>query len=293
MIESFVGLYYAVVEYGGDYLHRDVLLPALPDLQKLMAPLQPLRSLKTAPPLSVADEISYELFALGVVNDHLRMPLKLAAGEYKEFFEALGFEHYEPAQFSPMTCEIVGVSNAAKPESGIELFGNFWPGLRFGEMIFSRGAKIVSCHPSHGITAGVADKSVMYFTNYRLNRPTSDLSDGWGSNSRWRTNFYRNYQVDGLDLYNVDGIVDLASNPRKLRIEDELSLGDLSVDEEREALMHRCFVHTQKTDEYWPYSWRLAVKNTGATWPLENKMVVEFDEALRQVGVVKPGMPWE
>src|SRR4051794_29725035 len=124
--------------------------------------------------------------------------LRLSRRDYRRFFEALGFCVFgPPASFNPLTCEIVHVGNWPSPEEGIRIGGCFWPGLRFGEMVFSRCAVNVFCHPSHGVVEGIADRSTLYFTNYRMRRDCSDLSHGWGSNSQWATNLSRNYEAGG------------------------------------------------------------------------------------------------
>jgi hypothetical protein len=88
-----------------------------------------------------------------------------------------------------------------------------------------------------------------------------DLSVGWGSNSQWRTCFRRDYQISGVLFYNVDAdgpdAVDLAA-PVETWPQDNRPGGSLnpqlSVQQRRELLMHRCFVTgPEPTGDCWPY----------------------------------------
>jgi hypothetical protein len=85
-------------------------------------------------------------------------------------------------------------------------------------------------------------RSRVYFAYARRNRLTHDPSEGWGSNSQWRTNFRRDYLLDGVRYYNVDG--------KPKRKPDE----DLSEADRMEMLRYRSFVRCEKEDiNRWPY----------------------------------------
>jgi hypothetical protein len=70
----------------------------------------------------------------------------------------------------------------------------------WGELVFSRAAVSVSCHPSFQILEGVADRSRLYVTDRRMRRDVVNLSHGWGSNSRWRTSFRFDYEEKDLRM---------------------------------------------------------------------------------------------
>jgi len=235
------------------------------------------------PPGTIAREalILYDLFALSVLNDLLIVhPLLLSAAQYRRFFEALGFSLFSAREhFNPLTCEVVELSNWPKAEKGICVWGCcYWPGLRFGDMIFSRCGVSLGCHPSHGIVEGIADCSHLYFTNRRLRRPCSDLSHGWGSNSRWATTMRRDYVVGGFAFCNVDADVDLYSQ--------EAATEGLPLNLARELLLHRCFVsHPDIFGDLYPYVWRMALTCTNPLEPLAAAPFVPFSEALRAVGI--------
>lgn len=283
---GFRGLYNLVANYTGDRLFRDVLQPALPRLEAAIEQLQPLRRLASAPPPGLRDDHKVEeCFALSVVDDHLLSTDGLQPGEREAFFALLGFEPFDDQDaFSPFSCEIVAVVHDDDAASGIRLGPTHWSGLRFGEMMFARCGKTVRCHPSLGIVAGVADASVLHFTNRRRDRKVNDLSHGWGSNSRWSTDFHRNYRTGGLAFYNVDGRVDLAPPKARLHHPGEPP-HKLDLDEARELLLHRGFVRTAKPGDHWPYDWRLAMRESGPAWPLDPAGLIPFHDALRIAGV--------
>lgn len=285
-IESFRQLHDALDRYDGADPHADVLMPSLADVQALMAPLQSLRRLATSPPGAVDQNALWDLFALSVIDDALLSRPRFRPAEHATFFSLLGFEPFdEHAAFSPLTCEIVAVSNDVDgPESGIELLETHWPGLRFGELVFARCAKSVRCRPSLGIVEGIADKSMLHFTNERRGRPCNDFSHGWGHNSRWRTDFHRNYAVHGVAFYNVDGPLDIGTRNPSLERSGHPP-AELPLDQAREILMHRGFVRTPRFADEWPYHWRMAVRDSGRSWPLDEADLLPFDAALREVGV--------
>ena len=284
-VESFRQLHDLLARYDGADPLADVLVPCLADVQALMAPLQPLRHLATSPPGAVAQDALRDLFALSVVDDALLSWPQFRAADHAAFFSLLGFEPFhEHAAFSPLTCEIVAVSNdVGGRASGIELLETHWPGLRFGDLVFARCAKSVRCHRSLGIVEGIADKSMLHFTNARRGRRCNDLSHGWGHNSLWRTNFRRNYATRGIAFYNVDGPLDIGTRNPSLERSGHPP-AELPLDQAREILMHRGFVQTLRFADEWPYDWRMAVRDSGRSWPLDPANLLPFDTALREVG---------
>ncbi|WP_347254771.1 hypothetical protein [Leminorella grimontii] len=280
----FRALHDEIMAYSGNALFQDVLRPAIPRLKAIMASFEYLRRLEDSRPGIVNSDDLMRLFALSVVNDHLLLPLNLSREEYLHFFQELGFEPYDrPEAFTPALCEIISVGNFNSFSEGITLGRSYWPGLRLGELIFSRCAVDVYCPPEYGILNGIADKSVLYFTNQRINRPAHDCSHGWGSNSRWKTAFSRNYQSGDFTFYNVDGRMDLADTASRELLED-LKEQKITIDEARELLVHRCWVGKKALeDDFFPYLWRMAVKNseTVSEWPLATDAIVQFNVALR------------
>jgi hypothetical protein len=111
-----------------------------------------------------------------------------------------------------------------------------------GPLLISRAGCAVTAGARH-LTKSIAENSTMYWTFARHNRPYSDPSQGWGSNSQWRTTFRRDYHLGGVLHYNVD-----VDRKAPLRLEE------LDEREKLELLRHRCFVTCPKPDDdLWPY----------------------------------------
>ncbi|NUR91444.1 MAG: hypothetical protein HOY71_45855, partial [Nonomuraea sp.] len=106
-----------------------------------------------------------------------------------------------------------------------------------GTLLLTRAGVRVSAGANH-LVAGVADRSCLYWTYLRVQRPTNDLSMGWGSNSQWRTDFRRDHVVDGTLFYNVDA-----------GFEPEQDDDPPPLD----VLRHRCSTVTDLGDDLWPY----------------------------------------
>ncbi len=182
---------------------------------------------------------------------------------HARFFGALGMSPFEHAAgFSPFHHEIFGVvTDDALPDVRLERV--LWPGLMFGTLLFARAGVVVRA-PSRLIDAHVATSSVLYFAFRRGSRPTQDLSHGWGHNSQWSTSFVRYYaDGDGYHL-NWDGRMDIGADEPP---QDEQGPSELSLDQRREILVHRCFVRAGNPhDSGWPYQDRLSLRRS--TWPL-------------------------
>lgn len=272
-------LYESLTEYKGRNLYTDVLVPFLPKAQKKVKSLSYLSKLETSSPENIKIEDLWELFALNVCNDFLLLPLNVSRGEYLSFFTELGFEEIKPGKkFNPIIHEIVDVANWPEQDEGISIGSCYWPGLQFGDLIFSRCAVDIYCNESWGIIEGIANQSKLYFINYRTRRETEDESHGWGSNSRWRTQFSRNYFIKKRAFFNVDGDVDLYLNI------GDTELNPLPIESARELLVNKCFVRSKLTnDDYYPYIWKLVVENIEGVWPNLNENIVPFETALNKV----------
>jgi len=157
----------------------------------------------------------------------------------------LGFQSFTRLPFSPFHHEVVEVIETPDAD-GVSVDHVFWPGLMFGDMLFSRAGVRVRC-PATLIDKAVAETSRLYFTYRRLRRQAMDLSYGWGSNSQWATSFRRDYDSGGRFWYNVEGGHPLgdgyrASFPPSWLLDED----DLTVAERVEVLTHRCFVRCPK-----------------------------------------------
>ncbi|MFE0465095.1 hypothetical protein ACFW1A_38150 [Kitasatospora sp. NPDC058965] len=234
--------------------------------------------------------LGWELYALHRVSDLLLLAHQppsdgpdptgpwtgLPEREYLDLFGELGLTPIQSGvPFDPFLHEIVEVDQADDPHAPIELTGVRWPGLMLGDLLFHRAGVRIRAGAEHA-ERGVADRSPMYWTFRRRHRPTVDLSQGWGHNSQWRTDFRLDYRTPTGDRLNaaadhpIDGNPDLhLDHPRNLSAEERL----LTPRERRELLRHRCLLRTpQAADalagspgwerDLMPFDWRLPDSET-------------------------------
>ncbi len=252
-------LYDAVLSYEGAALYADFLVPWLERNNAAREWLLEFSHRQGSPIPPAAQWELHALYAVNRVNDLLlgafQTPtvsewpdLGVSMDQYVAFMTGLGFEVVEAAPFSPFYHEVVEVAAQADDDASVELTDTVWPCLMLGNMLFSRaGVKVRSgrrwLHPE------LAAATTLYWTFCRRHRPYQDLSHGWGSNSRWRTDFRRDYRFGPHIHLNVDAERDVTQGSIPGRPPCELTL-----EERIELLTHRCFV-TQTTahDDQFPY----------------------------------------
>ncbi|WP_328869051.1 hypothetical protein OHT76_02535 [Streptomyces sp. NBC_00287] len=223
-------------------------------------------------------DLLWELYALSRVSDVLLLSFQprpdqgpdpldgwpsVTPAQYRELFSRLGMTPFEEAAvFDPFLHEIVEVEQAEDPDEPISVTEVVWPRLRHGDVLFSRAGVRVRAGVRHA-ERGVADRSPLYWTYLRRHRPTVDLSQGWGHNSQWRTDFRVDVRTPEGDHVNVceRGDIDAVS-------EDSVD-ALLTHAERRELLRHRCLVRmpdnaaaladmAERWPEYhFPFEWRL------------------------------------
>lgn len=232
-------------------------------------------------------ELRWELYALSRVSDVLLLPFQppldlpgdtpyahtlhplerfpaLPMEQYLELFTGLGMAPFEDARaFDPFLHEIVDVEQAESPDEPIRITEVVWPGLWLGPLLFSRAGVRVRAGVRHA-ERGVADRSPLYWAFLRRHRPTVDLSQGWGHNSQWRTEFRVDHCTPAGECLNAGGPVALDGAEA---VDDEHT-ALLTAAERRELLRHRCLIrmpaHAAGTDgageeqvEFWPFDWRI------------------------------------
>ncbi|WP_062437326.1 hypothetical protein [Herbidospora daliensis] len=143
----------------------------------------------------------WDLYAVGRVIDRL---LADHLDAYPAFCATLGAERITHPDFHPFFHEVAEVRQSSDPGEPPEIVQERWPGFLLGSLLVSRAGVVVTAGERH-LVAGVADRSPLYWTYHRRDRPARDLSHGWGHNSQWRTDARRDYLVDGRFHYNVDG----------------------------------------------------------------------------------------
>lgn len=208
----------------------------------------------------------WELYALSRVNDFLLLPFQSGSEfksgwpgpsvephDYFKFFLSLGMHEFHEKNFHPFYHEIIEVNQSDDRNEPIALAEIVWPGFMLGEMMFSRAGVKVTGGAAH-IKKEIAEQSTLYWTFRRKNRPVSDLSHGWGSNSQWRTNFRRDYKSEKSFFYNVDEELDVRFPDPLTTHTANPAREDLTPDERIELLRNRCFIITEKPhNDLWPF----------------------------------------
>ncbi|CCK32709.1 hypothetical protein BN159_8331 [Streptomyces davaonensis JCM 4913] len=224
-----------------------------------------------------AADLLWELYALSRVSDVLLLAFQprldqgsdpldgwpaVTRAQYRELFTRLGMAPFEQAAaFDPFLHEIVEVEQAADPDEPISVTEVVWPGLWHGHVLFGRAGVRVRAGVRHA-ERGVADRAPLYWTYVRRHRPTVDLSQGWGHNSQWRTDFRVDVRTPEGAHLNVceKGGMDTVSDV------DEL----LTSAERRELLIHRSLVRAPDDiaglsalgegwqESHFPFGWQLS-----------------------------------
>jgi hypothetical protein len=202
----------------------------------------------------------WRLYALSLLNETLLLRFqcgradgtdwpgpKISADEYLIFMASLGMRAVESYDFSPFHHEVVTVNQTSDAGEPPELAGTYWPCLMLGPMMFSRAGVAVRVGTEF-MVKDVAENSTLYWAYRRKNRDTNDLGKGWGSNSRWRTDFRRDYMLGSEAFFNVDQKNDLALSER------DADRDGLTRAERIELLENRCLLKSSRpSGDLWPY----------------------------------------
>jgi hypothetical protein len=236
--------------------YQDVLLPWQDRANRTMDILK-IYGNHQARHLPEADiyEHLWELYAFSRISDLLLLPFQqgdydvptwpgpnIKPEEREAYFLALGMRPIEQKTFHPFFHEIVEVIQSPDPLEPISLEAELWSGFMLENLLICRAGVRVRGGGKR-INKEIAERSTLYFAFRRKNRYTSDLSDGWGSNSQWRTSFRRDYEDDTALFYNVDGKVDATLPPEKRHPTQDYGL---TPEESVELLVNRCFILTKK-----------------------------------------------
>jgi hypothetical protein len=246
-------------------LHQDALVPWLAESgERTRVWLREFAQRQGSPIPPASQDDLWSLYALSRINDALLTSFQtgtrahahaLSLDHYVGFMRAIGLQTAREAQFSPFFHEIVTVEQAAAADAPLGLGHEYWPALMLGDMMFARAGVAVSGGRGH-VCKEIAESSTLYWAYRRRNRPTYDLSVGWGSNSQWRTPLRRDYRIGGSLYFNVDAPHDLTL-PAPPRDPD-----NLPPDVRRELLLHRCFITVPDRPQFcFPFddSYRLAL----------------------------------
>ncbi len=284
---NFRDLYCNLLNYQGEDPYHQVLIPWQDRADEAMSRLNKYRNVETKNwhRKDILEDL-LALYALSRVSDILLLPFQTGSHmlyevrfrwvnnrgeahlppsirfeERSEYLILLGMRLIEEATFHPFFHEIVEVLQSPEPSEPISLVEIIWPGFMLGKMIFCRAGVKVRGGTNY-IKKEIAENSTLYFTFMRQNRPVSDLSHGWGSNSQWCTEFRRDYEDDSALYYNVDSEDDVFF-PAKSYGSPNPARESITSAERIELLVNRCFIVTDKSHEdLWPYGDRYTEPKT-------------------------------
>jgi hypothetical protein len=199
--------------------------------------------------LAVEVEDLWRLYALSRLSDTLLLDFQprrvpdetwreggdISLDDYRNFMLNMGLQDASTSRFHPFFHEIVTVVPSDDANEPITFLEQHWPTMMLGSMTFSRGGVTVRGGRNF-IRKEIAEQSTLYWASRRLNRPTRDLGDGWGSNSAWRTSFRRDYHIGTMFYFNVD------AQPEEIMYPDDA----LTTAERKELVLHRCLIASDK-----------------------------------------------
>jgi hypothetical protein len=261
-------LYSEILEYKGLKLYEEVLMPWVIENEYQEYLLGYFSEITEAESLEISQDDKWELYALSKVLDVLTLRLQvdnkvggewpgpeLSLSEYIDFNELLGLSTGMPKTFHPSDCEIV---EAQPGDDDFRVTKHFFPSSRLDNLIIKRaGVGITLSAQQYDLS--IANSAVLYWASWRKNRKRKDLSDGWGSNSRWRTDARLDFEAEDRVIYNVGGELNLNSVTAELI--SELAKWDLTVEDAIELTKFRHFVKSTKDDsDLFPYYFRYEEK---------------------------------
>lgn len=252
-------LYHNIPKYKGDKILTELILPWLEQ--------NGYREYLHALPISeeMTDVDNWELYALSRVLDVLTLtdrpdsyteafdrdqPL-LTTNEYIELMQFLGFDIVWPKHYDPFHCEI---ATAVAGNANFEIIDCVHPVIMLKNLMIKRSPVTISLKPQD-YDLNRINNAMLYWTFRRSNRKTTDLSEGWGSNSQWRTEFRMDIETEQSYIYNFKNTLDL--NELDEATIAELKNYNLTAAEAIELVVHRQFIVCTRDDNgLFPYDFR-------------------------------------
>jgi hypothetical protein len=260
---DFRGLWENMMEYEGQSLYHEVIAPWLEENGAGAAGWLAAFAARRGDPIPGASHKDLsDLYAFSRVYEALLRRVQpslmgssrdgdatapLSISEYNNLITAFGLQMIKVDEFSPFFHEIVSVEQHDDENAPLTIRQTLWPAVILGEMLFARAGVVVRGGRNH-VVKEIAEQSTLYWASYRNHRPRADMSDGWGSNSQWRTTFRRDYLIDGKFFYHVDGKNNLALP------QTEEDRDGLTPAARLELLLNRCLIKTPAPhNDLWPY----------------------------------------
>ncbi len=184
---------------------------------------------------------------------------ELTLSEFIAFIDLIGLEAKTPKTFDTFDCEII---EAQEGENDFYISEYCFPTIKLQNLIIKRaGVKILLNPQNYNLT--LINKASIYWTYRRKNRKYLDLSQGWGSNSQWRTDFRIDIETNDSFIFNLNGKFDLCNLTQELT--EELNQQNLELQEAIELTKFRHFIKSTKDDtDLFPYDFKYEEKKNYA-----------------------------
>ena len=208
----------------------------------------------------LSQEDIWELYALSRVLDLMTLSFqtdnddsdwkgpRIKVAEYIEFNNILGLEVTTPYSFKPFNCEII---EAQIGENDFEIIECNFPAVKLSNLMIKKAGVKISLNPDK-FNLNLINNASIYWAFRRKNRKHFDLSQGWGSNSQWRTDLRLDIETENSYIYNITGKFNL--NSPTIELMEELKQQGLELNEAVELTVFRHFIKCTKDDsDLFPY----------------------------------------
>jgi hypothetical protein len=176
---------------------------------------------------------------------------EFSLSEYIAFIDLIGLDAIVPKSFDTFDCEII---EAQEGQNDFHISECCFPAVKLENLIIKRaGVKIMLNSQDYNLT--LINNASIYWTYRRKNRKCLDLSQGWGSNTQWSTDFRIDVETKDSFVYNLKGKFDL--NNLTPELSEELSQQNLELQEAIELTKFRHFIKSTKDDtDLFPYDFK-------------------------------------
>lgn len=211
----------------------------------------------------LSQEDIWELYALSRVLDLMTLSFqtdnddsdwkgpRIKVAEYIAFNNILGLEVTTPYSFKPFNCEII---EAQIGENDFEIIECNFPAVKLSNLMIKKAGVKISLNPDK-FNLNLINNASIYWAFRRKNRKHFDLSQGWGSNSQWRTDLRLDIETENSYIYNLIGKFNL--NSPTIELMEELNQQGLELNEAVELTIFRHFIKCTKDDsDLFPYYFR-------------------------------------
>lgn len=261
---SIKSLYLNILDFDGDHVFETVIKKWVLE-NNYKSTISNISQKILSDKIALSQDDIWELYALNRVLDVLTLQFqtnnhadgsewlgtKISVLDYIEFNHLIGLETFTPESFDTFDCEIIDVHAGTRDFQIIE---QFFPAVKLKNLIIKRAGVKLALNPTL-YDLELINQAAIYWTFWRKNRKYFDLSQGWGSNSQWRTDFRLDLETKDHFIYNILGEQDL--NTPNSDTFTQLHHDNLEIKEAIELVKFRHFIACPKDDsDLFPYDYK-------------------------------------